>query len=122
MKIEIQSGDTKLTGTINHPTLQEDLEEKLSIESTARTYGEEVYFEIPVTMEQEDDAKEVVDPGTITYWVQGSALAIPYGPTPSSKGDECRLAAPVNIVGELHADPDTLSEIGGGDSIRVEAV
>jgi uncharacterized protein len=54
--------------------------------------------------------------------VQGSALALPYGPTPVSKGDECRLVTPCNVLGRIEGDPRQLKKVRAGESIRVEAL
>ena len=66
------------------------------------------------------DAQQVVDPGTVCFWVEGNCLALPFGPTPISDGNECRLAAACNILGKLESDPASLSSIRSGDSITVE--
>ena len=93
----------------------------LPFESSANTWGEEVYFSAPVSAKLESDAREVVEPGTVCFWVQGSSLALPYGPTPASRGDECRLVSRVNILGALEGDPRRLSDISDGDLVRVSA-
>lgn len=87
--------------------------------SQANTWGEEVYFTIPVDAELEASATDVVDPGTVCYWVQGSSLALPYGRTPASTGNECRLVTAVNILGKTEGDPADLSRINAGDSVTV---
>ena len=61
----------------------------LPSEALAQTWGEEVYFELPVQMALEPDARQVVEPGTVCFWVQGSSLALPFGPTPASTGEDC---------------------------------
>lgn len=93
----------------------------LPFESSASTWGEEVYFSTPVRVELEADAREVVNPGTVCFWVQGNALALPFGPTPASRGDECRLVTRVNVLGAIEGDPRQLSQIAEGDEIRVSA-
>ena len=94
----------------------------LPCESTASTWGEEVYFSVPISCRLEADARQVVDPGTVCIWVEGKSLALPYGPTPVSKGTECRLVTKVNVIGKLVADPRTLASVRAGDRIRVERV
>ena len=93
----------------------------LPIESSASTWGEEVYFSTPLSVELEPDAREVVDAGTVCFWVQGNSLALPFGPTPVSHGDECRLVTRVNVVGAIEGDPRQLANIADGDEIRVSA-
>lgn len=93
----------------------------LPIESSANTWGEEVYFSTPLSAKLEHDAQEVVEPGTVCFWVQGSSLALPYGPTPASRSNECRLVSRVNILGALEGDPRQLAEISDGDLVCVTA-
>ena len=92
----------------------------LPLSATANTWGEEVYFDTGVDTELEPDATQVVDPGTVCFWVEGKSLALPFGPTPVSVGEECRLVTAVNILGRLEADPHVLASIHSGDAIRVE--
>ena len=94
----------------------------LPCEAAANTWGEEVYFELPVRAASEPDAQQVVDAGTVCFWVQGSALALPYGPTPVSKGDECRLVTRCNVLGKIAGDPRQLKKVKDGATIRVELV
>lgn len=94
----------------------------LPIESTAATWGQEVYFGTPVSLEREPGARQVVEPGTVAFWTDGDSLALPYGPTPISHGAECRLASPCNVLGALEGDPAVLATVRDGDPIRVERV
>ena len=94
----------------------------LPCESSANTWGEEVYFNLPVACRLESDARQVVDPGTVWFWVEGRSLALPFGPTPVSRGSECRLVTKVNVLGKIQGDPRALVGIRDGDAIRVERV
>lgn len=94
----------------------------LPCSSSANTWGDEVYFPVPVEATLEAGAKQVVDPGTVCFWVEGSSLALPFGPTPVSKAGECRLVAKVNILGRFDGDPRQLASVREGDPVSVEAV
>jgi hypothetical protein len=72
-----------------------------------------------VSAKLEAGACEVVDPGTVCFWVQGSSLALPYGPTPVSRGDECRLVTKVNVLGKFEGDPRKLATVREGDTVEV---
>jgi hypothetical protein len=91
----------------------------LPAKSRASTWGEEVYFSLAADVKLERDAREVVDPGTVCYWVQGNSLALPYGPTPVSRGSECRLVTRVNVLGMLEGDARKLATVRDGDAIEV---
>ena len=94
----------------------------LPCQASASTWGEEVYFELPVTAVLEPDAQQVVDPGTVCFWVEGSALALPYGRTPLSKGNESRLVTRCNVVGKVVGETRQLRGIKDGAALRLEAI
>ena len=91
----------------------------LPFTARAETWGDEVYFTTPVSAKLESSAKQVVPPGTVCFWVDGDALALPYGPTPISKQGECRLATRCDVLGQIVGDVRALASIRAGDSIRV---
>ena len=92
----------------------------LPIEASAMTWGEEVYFDVPVEAETEPGARAVVTPGEIAYWPAGAAIAIGYGRTPISRGDETRLASPCNVFASCADDVRQLSKVAAGSTVRVE--
>jgi len=94
----------------------------LPITSSVLTWGEEVYFEIPVNVAREQGARAVVEPGEIAYWPDGHCIAIGFGRTPISKGDETRLASPCNIFAKALSDVKTLSDVKAGTRVKVAAV
>jgi hypothetical protein len=120
MRIRITWQGDDLVATLNDTRNSRDLFSALPVSSTAQTWGEEVYFEVPISAELEEDARQVVPPGTVCFWVEGNSVALPFGPTPISEGDECRLVARVNILGQVEGDPSVLKSVSDGDTIRVE--
>jgi hypothetical protein len=94
----------------------------LPIRSSARTWGEEVYFEVPVKAELEADARDVVTAGELAFWVEGNCIAIGFGRTPVSLTNEIRLAAPTNIWARSLDDVRALASVTAGDEVLLEAV
>jgi hypothetical protein len=87
--------------------------------TSALTWGEEVYFEVPVEAAREGDARAVVVPGEIAYWPDGHCIAIGFGRTPISRGDETRLASPCNVFAKALSDVKALAKVKAGARIKV---
>ena len=93
----------------------------LPFKSIVKTWGEEIYFEIPIeeSLDLENDAKDIINVGEIAYWIEGKCIAIGYGRTPISKGNEIKLAARTNIWGDALLNIKELNKIKDGDEVVV---
>jgi uncharacterized protein len=120
VRVRISWPNDELTAELADTPTTAALRAALPVKGSANTWGDEVYFSVPLSVELEDDAQQVVEPGTVCFWVDGGALALPFGPTPISQGDECRLASACNILGTIDGDPHRLGSIKSGDEVLVE--
>lgn len=107
------------SATLNDTPTARALVAALPLKAKAQTWGEEVYFEIPVKETLEKDAKQVVPPGTLCFWVEGSSLALPWGRTPISEGDEPRLVTRCNVLGRIDGEARQLASVRSGDAITL---
>ena len=94
----------------------------LPISSSALTWGEEVYFDVSVEVKREGNARAVVTPGEIAYWPEGPAIALGFGRTPISQGNETRLASPCNVFARALGDVKTLGKVKAGTRVEVRAL
>ena len=122
MRIRISWDDGAVEAVLNATPTAEKVWAALPCTAAANTWGEEVYFEVPVQAELEPDARQVVEKGAVCFWVEGQSLALPYGPTPISAGDECRLVSKVNVLGQIEGEPRALAAVRPGALIWVERV
>ena len=118
--IVFQVGEIKINASLRNTPTARAVTAALPIQSSAQTWGEEVYFATPVESELESDARSIVEAGEIAFWVEGQCIAIGFGPTPISQGNEIRLAARTNIWADAIDDVRQLKSVTAGDSIRVD--
>src|SRR3989338_7275626 len=120
-KIIIAVGDLKVKALLNDSQTAKEIYDKLPLESRVNTWGEEIYFNIPVMVDLEKAfAKEVVGLGDLGYWPQGPAFCIFFGQTPVSKPGEIRPATAVNVIGKIAGDPKVFKKIKGKETITIE--
>ncbi len=119
LKIHLQLGEVQVSGELSDSAKALAIGKALPLEARVSTWGEEIYFTIPVQTGLDDTAKELVEYGDIGYWPRGRALCLFFGPTPISGPGEIRPASAVNIVGKLIGDIQSLQEITDGIIIKV---
>ena len=119
MDIRIRTGEIEINAALNNSVTASRILKILPIKSRANTWGEEIYFMIPLIADLED-GKEVVEAGDIAFWPTGSALCSFFGPTPASKGDEIRPASAVTVVGKIKGNLEILKTVKNGDPIIIE--
>ncbi len=119
-KIKINAGVVEARAVLNDSPTAEKIWAALPIEARASTWGDEIYFAIPVKSSLEKDAKDVVDVGDLGYWPSGSAFCIFFGPTPMSQGNEVRPASAVNVIGKVSDDARVFKKVPSGARVKIE--
>lgn len=117
--IRIKAGKIIVTAELNNTMTAEAIWEALPIKGEANRWGDEIYFSIPLGLEEENP-QEVVEVGDLGYWPPGNALCIFFGPTPASEGDEIRPASPVNIFGRIKGNTSTLRRVKSGTKVVID--
>ena len=118
-QIKITAGPVVVSAALNDTATEAKIWDALPIEASANTWGDEIYFGIPVAT-GEEAGQEVVDLGDLGYWPPGSAFCIFFGPTRMSRGDEIRPASPVTVVGKVSGDPKVFKQVASGAPVLVE--
>ena len=116
--ITITAGAVEVSAELNDTDAAEAVWNALPFSASGSTWGDEIYFRIPVAAEPED-LQEVVDFGDLAYWPPGSAFCIFFGPTPASRGDEIRPASPVAVIGRITGDAAQLRQVSAGTTVTV---
>ena len=119
-KIKISSGETEVEGVLFTSSTAEAVWNALPFNAEVNTWGDEIYFTVPVQAGLEDNASEIVEKGDLGYWPTGSAFCIFFGPTPISRQGEIRPASAVNVFGKIRGDTSVLKEISSGSKIVVK--
>jgi hypothetical protein len=121
-KLKMTIGDVEVPAELFDTPTADAIWAALPFEAKVQTWGKEVYFTTPAAAELEPDARDVVEAGELAFWVEGHAIAIGFGPTPASRGNEIRLVEPTNIWGRILDDVKQLSRVRAGAKARLEAL
>ena len=119
MQVRITSGDVQAVAELNDTDTARAIVAALPIQAAANTWGDEIYFGIPVDAALEN-GQEVVEMGDLGYWPPGRAFCIFFGPTPASRGDEIRPASAVTVIGKVAGDPTVFKKVNSGAQITIE--
>ena len=119
-RIVITAGNVSLPAELNDSPTARQVWEALPIEGTANTWGDEIYFAIPVVAAEEPDARADVAVGELGYWPVGHAFCLFFGPTPASSGPRPRAYSPVNILGHIVGDATRFRPVRDGTPIKIE--
>ncbi len=113
------TGPVEASLTDENPVTARKIWEALPVEARANTWGDEIYFGVPVDADPENP-REVVELGALAYWPPGNAFYIFFGRTPASRGDEIRPASAVNVFGKVEGDPKVFKKVRSGERVRIE--
>jgi hypothetical protein len=116
--IVLTAGQVSAEARLNESKTATAIWDALPIDAKGETWGDEIYFDIGLTVGPESP-KDVVAVGDLGYWPPGRAFCIFFGPTPMSRGDEIRPAGPVNLVGRIVGDPRVFERVRAGTRITV---
>ena len=120
IKIVIAAGSLRVEAELNDGPTARQIWAALPIQGSASTWGDEIYFEIPVVAGQETDARAGVEVGELGYWPVGHAFCIFFGPTPVSTDDRPRAYSPVNILGRVLGDATVFRAVKSGTAVQIE--
>jgi len=119
-KITIRSGELTATATLKANETADAIWNAMPIKGHANTWGDEIYFSIPVDVASAKDARDVVEIGELGYWPPGNAFCIFFGRTPASHGSEPRAASPVNVFGRIEGDATVFKKARSGAKVTIE--
>ena len=110
--VRFRVGSIEMLADLNETECALGLLKALPIRSHARVWGQEVYFDTEVILPEENPQAHV-PPGTVAYWLPGTAVCLFFGQTPAS---------PVSVIGTMRGNPRDLAAVHPGDEVTVEAV
>ena len=94
----------------------------MPLNASFNTWGDEIYFTIPVETDLDETAREEVEIGDLGYWPTGKAFCIFFGPTPMSTEGKIIPASAVNIIGRIIGEAKLFKEVMNENRIIIDAI
>ena len=118
-RIRIKAGSVEALAELNDTETAQAIWDALPIKGRANTWGDEIYFSIPLSIAQEK-GQDLVEVGDLGYWPPGQGFCIFFGPTPMSEGDKPRPASPVTVFGQVIGDATIFKEVDTGTEVTID--
>jgi hypothetical protein len=118
-RIRIKAGSIEALAELNDTETAQAIWDALPIKGRANTWGDEIYFGIPLSIAQEE-GQDLVEVGDLGYWPPGQGFCIFFGPTPMSEGDKPRPASPVTVFGQVVGDSTVFKQVGSGTEVTID--
>jgi hypothetical protein len=118
-EIRIVVGGVQVRAELDDTPTAEAIASALPVKGSVNRWGGEIYFAVPVDVELEGDAREVLEAGELAYWPPGKMFCVFFGTTPASRGEEIRAASAVNVFGRVTGDLEALESVPDGGLINV---
>jgi uncharacterized protein len=121
MHIAIRIGTLSMEAELNDTPTAQKIAAALPLRTSFNTWGDEIYFAIPVNADLDDSAQEVVEVGDLGYWPPGKAWCIFFGQTPVSQPGKIMPASAVNVIGKVLGDATQFKTVMREREVIVEA-
>jgi len=121
MRIAIQIGTLSMEAELNDTSTAQQIAAALPLRSSFNTWGDEIYFSIPINAALDDSAQEVVELGDLGYWPPGKAFCIFFGQTPASQPGKIMPASAVNVIGKVLGDATRFKTVMREREVVLEA-
>ena len=121
MRIAIRIGTLAMEAELHETLTAQKIAAVLPLRTSFNTWGDEIYFAIPVDAALDDNAQDVVELGDLGYWPPGKALCIFFGQTPISQPGKIMPASAVNVIGKVRGDATAFKAVMREREVVVEA-